>query len=323
MMERLVAVFSDVHGNDAALACVLQDARQQAAACGLPLHYWFLGDIANGLPGVDNALCMLEELSTDLRVWLMGNHDLAQLCWWPQPDQPHLLPSRANRDTLRSEIIRYMRDQHEIDLLMDDLLRLEQIRVEYPTLWQRWAAAPTWTSIQEPSGVFMAHGMIINAQPDHPANTIFGLLDSKMIDLLDHAIKLVGEAHPVPPRLVLLGHTHIATAWTRRGTDQWANHSVGSHDYADFKFGHAWYALDPDCVWVLNVGSVGWQREGDSGPHGRSAAMTGVYLLLHIDAAGGLRCSFRNPAYDLDQALKRYSDLGAPSLIMDRIRAAR
>jgi hypothetical protein len=317
MPDRLIAMFSDIHGNHHALQCCLADARAQARKLGLPLSFWCLGDVANGLAGVRECMSLLADLRDDLHEWLIGNHDLAQLLWWPIHDQAPLPATPSNRQAVKQQVVGYVRTEEDIELLADDVPFLEDIRQHQPELWRRWVTAPTWTYCRDVAGVTLAHGLVVDLAHDQPYNTTIGLLDPNLIELLSRMISILGQTAEGAPRLVVTGHTHLATVWMRSSADEWESRSVDDH--SAYQFGDTWYELDRDAIWVVNVGSVGWQKDGRL--RGAWVGSTVVYALLHVSDDQRLSICFRRPTYDLEAALEDYVERGTPERIIKRVRA--
>jgi hypothetical protein len=315
---RLIAIFSDLHGNYYGLRCCLDDARQQAVRLSLPLTFWCLGDVCNGLLGTIECLRELHLLAQggELTLWLNGNHDLAQLKWWAGPDaEPLPNNCRADRDQVRTQVEEFVQEETEISLLATEVGSLDDLRHELPDLWQRWWANPTWAGGSEASGLFATHGMIVSSRYDDPACTTAGLLSGNLAEKLDSMFRLL-DATGNKPRLVATGHTHIADAWRRGRDGTWQRTPVGPAPEATFPCGDELLEIDPGATWVVNPGSVGWQR--DHLAYGGDPA-TASYLLLRADE-DNLAVCFRRVGYDLSLALAEYGRRGTPEQIIDRVR---
>lgn len=315
MTGQLFAVLSDVHGNDLALHACLEDARREAAKRALPLHFWCLGDVVNGLPGVGQCLRLLESLGTSLTEWLLGNHDLAQLLWWPDKNAEPLPRTAEHMLKVTRNAVRFIRSDTELSLLAEDVSALNELRLSKPDLWRRWTSSPTWAWSKEVKGVALVHGLIVELDPYHEGNTTNGLEDTSVVEPLQRMVDLL-TVHPErQPRLILCGHTHLATAWSLEGKG-WKHLYVGDGESFDLKSGTSWYPLDPSAVWVVNVGSVGWQRDGNRRP---GAASTAVYVLLEENADKEISISFRAPTYNLGGALREFEDRGASATVLRRV----
>jgi predicted phosphodiesterase len=313
-MSRLVAVLSDVHGNDSALQACLADATAEAERMKLPLFYWFLGDLVNGLPGTAACFEMLDRLGDALETILLGNHDLAQLLWWT--DDAGRLRRYAERDAVRDEVLwrGYIKEESWIRLLEDDSFRLEAVRTEHAALWRRWVDAPCWSIAHRQASVAAAHGLVANVDPFHPASAMRGLLDDPPEVGLNRACDILQAGEPPGIRLLLTGHTHLPAVWLRR-EGRWETRSVGPGAHADFVY-HSEPAPLPEAeLCVVNVGSVGMQRDG-VWPD-RSA-----YLLLLVEGEG-LRIAFRRPPYPLNRAITQYRGDGCPDHVLWRLEQGR
>jgi hypothetical protein len=316
MTDRLFAAFSDAHGNHLALQHCVADAEEQADALGLPLYFWFLGDVANGLPGVGDCLLKLYEMGDYLREWLIGNHDLAQFQWWPDRHAAPLEVTPDNKSNVRQSVLAYIKSENEIDLLIYDLVTLDRLRTDEPDLWQHWTTRPAWAESRDIPGVFIVHGLIVEEDTYHPANTIVGLLDVHIEQQLNHMMNILRRSPGDAPRLVLAGHTHLATVWEYTCEQHWKSYVVGNSEGADYRLDGTWYELNAESTWVVNVGSVGWQKDGKLRLR---AAETVIYALVRASEDGRLSIAFRSPTYDLQRAMTEYRQLGAPEWVIVRV----
>ena len=314
----MIAVCSDVHGNHLALQCCLEDARRHATQFKLPLSIWCLGDVSNGMGGTSECLEKLDELADagQLTEWLIGNHDLAQLLWWPDRQREPLERSKENEERIRPEALQFVQEEQDIELLATEAGSLDVLRRFTPELWQRWTTAPAWAGSREVPGIYLAHGLIVDPDPYHPANTTIGLFSGNITERLEAMYRLLAGSANSPLRLVVTGHTHIADAWSRGPQGVWSREIVGTDGTADYYFGEEWYELSDERTWVLNAGSVGWQK--DKLLTGADPA-TVVYLLLRA-ATDRLAVCFRRPSYDLNAAIDEYRARGIPEAMLDRLR---
>lgn len=311
MSNPLVAVLSDSHGNSFALHACLDDAQRRAKALGVGLQVWFLGDLVNGPPGSHESLYLFEELGDSLREWLLGNHDLAQLLWWPKSGAPHSPLTQENRATISSEALTFIRLEAWRDLLADDVAWLEPVRLSIPRVWQRWVLAPTLALSRDIEGVFLAHGLAADADMRSHLNTLRGLLDTPLSDHLRSTAQMLRTYSDERIRLLVTGHTHVPMAWREDKSGAWHPVTVGDENNVQIQISMnddlAWYALDDHDFWVLNVGSVGHQKMRNA-----ALANSGVYLLLKVDSDNQLHVSYRRVRYDLENALKEYERKGCP-----------
>ncbi len=323
--DHLVCILSDVHGNDAALEVCLNDARCQARQLGLPLSFWFLGDVANGLPGVRRCLMLLGEAGSQLREWLIGNHDLAQLMWWPASGQ-HFDPiEECHKEAVLHAARPYIKDQLDRELLAEDITPLEDLRRCNYELWQRWVSAPTWKASDHVNGAYLAHGLIVSPDTRDPVNTLRGLLDTPRQDYLNGMLGVIRSVSGELPYLVATGHTHLPDIWARNPSGQWSNPGVVDAETAceparspkaseggpeSFAYGK-WRSLDRQSVWVINVGSVGMQRNHKAG--------TITYALLRVDRKGCFSLCFKRLRYDCEKAIREWRKHGWPERVLSRV----
>lgn len=308
--DRLIAVFSDVHGNHFALRECIQDATRLAERYKQPLEFWFLGDVTNGLSGVKECMEQLSQLGQNLTELLLGNHDRAQLLWWFESEASWPLPLTIdNRRAVAQAASKFIRDQEERDLLVEDVQTLMAFGECDHEFWSRWKDSPAWASSAALPGVFLAHGLIVESNKRHYANTVASLLDEKAVDRLNLMANLLVNRVGAQPRLVIHGHTHLADIWRRSSNEVWEHLpsviSVGPE--VD------WNSLDTDSLWVVNVGAVGMQRD-------RQYPGTAVYGLLHTSGAQVSAFALRRVSFDLSQALKYYRGRGSSSSVLERLK---
>jgi diadenosine tetraphosphatase ApaH/serine/threonine PP2A family protein phosphatase len=108
----------------------------------------------------------------------------------------------------------------------------------------------------------------------------------------------VGAAFAVTDaRLVLVGHSHVALAISRSGSQLEGGLAPGGTEV-----GLA------DARWLLNPGSIGQPRDGDP----RAA-----YLLLDLERG---RAEFRRVEYEIDRTQSEMRELGLPDQLASRLR---
>lgn len=318
MKPTITAVLSDIHGNDFALLRCLEDAEQQATAQGAELRVWCLGDLANGPPGSHASLQMFEALGERLEEWLLGNHDLAQLLWWPEIGAAHLPIEAGGRERVRREAMAFVKVESWLNLLADDVPWLESVRLFSPRLWQRWVLSPSWALSRALRGVFLAHGLVAEPNMRHPSNTVRGLFETALEDHLSRAARLLREYSSEPPRLLLTGHTHVPAAWQEEAEGSWQERSVGVGPEVRFPVVEQgepmWVEMEEGSLWVLNVGSVGHQRTQQP-----ELADSAVYLLLKQDDEHRLQVAYRRVRYDLAAALQEFEQRGCPRWLREQL----
>jgi hypothetical protein len=314
-MNKLVAVFSDVHGNHYALQACIDDACQQANKLQLPLSVWFLGDLINGYPGANQCFRLLDDLNFSLDVLLRGNHDLAQQLWWPEGYDSRPLPYEEIASvSARVRDSNYVREKMWINLLAFNAMTLNQLRETRPVLWQRWFNAPTWTLADAEHRIYAAHGLIAHEDPYHFSSACQGLLDEPVQIGLLRAYKYVRADKSSLPPILLVGHTHLPELYALK-SGQWSRFSVGKktiENHANFFYNDDLKNLPETEFWVINVGSVGMQRN-------RVWPDRAAYLLLEIHSDSSIRLAFRRPRYPLEEALREYRQSGCHPDLLKRL----
>lgn len=308
LRERLIGILSDVHGNHFALRRCIKDATRAAKRDGLPLEFWVLGDVTNGPCGVYECMEELNALGDRLTEILLGNHDRAQLLWWFQGGEGSPLPvTLENRDAVAREATMFVRDQNERDLLADDVHALESFREAAPDFWTRWVRSPGWTSCATLPGVYLAHGLILERDAQHYANVISSLLNEHAVDRLNLMTSLLMLQDGYRLHMVVIGHTHVADLWYCSAPGCW------EHPEASFSEGDEieWTVVDSDGLWVLDVGSVGLQRDWRPG--------TAVYGLLRVLDDRVSNFALRRVSFLLPEALRYYRRQGSPTSILRRL----
>lgn len=306
--DRLIAVLSDVHGNNFALRECIQDATRLADRGKQPLEFWFLGDVTNGLSGVKECMEQLSGLGQNLTELLLGNHDRAQLLWWFESEASLPLPLTVdNRRAVAQAAFKYIRDQEERDSLAEDIQPLMAVEEGDCKFWSRWKDSPTWASAAALPGVFLAHGLIVEANTRHYANTVSNLLDEKATDRLNLMANLLVNHGQTQPRLVIHGHTHLADLWRHPPDKVWEHLPplISTGLEVD------WCPLDAKSLWVFNVGAVGMQRDRRPG--------TAVYGLLQVAGSQVSDIALRRVSYDLSQALRHYRGNGSSTSVLKRL----
>jgi predicted phosphodiesterase len=106
-------------------------------------------------------------------------------------------------------------------------------------------------------------------------------------------------------RLAFFGHTHVQGGfiWNQSRVETILRPSASSESEL--------LAIDPDCAYLVNPGSVGQPRDGDP----RAA-----YVLYDSDAHQVRYCRVR---YDIPTAQKKIHDAGLPPILADRLSVGR
>jgi predicted phosphodiesterase len=102
-------------------------------------------------------------------------------------------------------------------------------------------------------------------------------------------------------RLAFFGHTHV------QGGFIWNHSRVETIPRTSSRTDRQTMEIDPECAYLVNPGSAGQPRDGDS----RAA-----YCLYDSDA--GMVTYFRVP-YDIEAAQKKIRDAGLPPILADRL----
>jgi diadenosine tetraphosphatase ApaH/serine/threonine PP2A family protein phosphatase len=103
-----------------------------------------------------------------------------------------------------------------------------------------------------------------------------------------------GEFHAFQEALCLIGHSHFPGAFELDGDGV----RYSRADLVD---------LDPECRYLVNVGSVGQPRDGDP---------RACYLLYDDEAR---RLMHRRVAYDIGEAQRKIRSAGLPAFLADRL----
>ena len=306
--DRLIGILSDVHGNHFALRKCIEDAIQTSKREGLPLEFWMLGDVSNGLSGVYECMEELNALGDCLTEILLGNHDRAQLLWWFQGGEGSPLPITVEtRDAVAREAAMLVRDQNERDCLAEDVSILESFREEAPEFWSRWVHSPGWTRCATLPCVHLAHGLILERSSQHYANVISSLLDEHAIDRLNLMTSILMAQEGCRPQMVVIGHTHLADSWRRSAPGDWAHPETRFSERHEIE----WTVVNPEELWVLNVGSVGMQRDRHPG--------TAVYGLLRVAHGRVAGFALRRVQFALPEALQHFRRQGSATSILRRL----
>lgn len=106
-------------------------------------------------------------------------------------------------------------------------------------------------------------------------------------------------------RLAFFGHTHL------QGGFIWNHSRVETIGGVSARNGSELLAIDPDCAYMINPGSVGQPRDGDS----RAA-----YLLY--DSAERI-VTYHRTVYDVEAAQRKIRDAALPPILADRLTMGR
>lgn len=272
-----VAVLSDIHANVHALDAVLHDAQDQGV-----LDYWCLGDVTGYGAHPLQCLRRLRVLGTHLRAVVRGNHDA------------HLVGGCE----LGAEVAYVSYPSHAAFSLE---YHLELLRGAAPDLVE-WLAA--WPSlVHESEGLVLLHGGV-GGEGAHPE--LQYVTSHRECESLVNVIRRTFEPRP---RLVFLGHTHVAHWWScclsKRTVEQsrWRPESGASVE-----------AVEGRCL-VVNPGSVGQPRDG--GPIQDAQERTKAsYAILDRTT---WKVTFRRVSYNVKAAADAIRAAGLPEGLATRL----
>jgi len=313
-----IAVFSDIHANRPALEAATRDAWEHNVDA-----FYFLGDLVGRGPDPEWCANYLKaQVGVRRAAWVAGNHDWMAL--------ERLDPPVAFGETSVGDVGKY-------DWLV--IRRHRQVLIENaPQSLQDLADAPLLASPLP--GVYLAHGLISNSarnivgtyarhktQAEDGYQAALALLPQlaagAAVDGAEHAppefwlpiaadncnhdtyaIHCIG-AEWWSPRLVLVGHTHVARCWQRVHT-QHGNHSGWldrTHEMAataQHTHETIWFEnLATQPVWA-NPGSIGFARD--------TRVSQASYLL--VDWQGDrVRLQLRRIPYDVGKVIARIEQL--------------
>ncbi len=106
-------------------------------------------------------------------------------------------------------------------------------------------------------------------------------------------------------QLAFFGHTHV------QGGFIWNHSRVETIGRVSARPSGERMAIDPDCAYLINPGSVGQPRDGDP----RAA-----YVLYDAEAH---ELSYERSAYDVETAQKKIREAGLPPILADRLALGR
>ena len=102
-------------------------------------------------------------------------------------------------------------------------------------------------------------------------------------------------------RIIFFGHTHI------QGGYIWNHSRIELIQRIDAQREHEFLAIDPDCAYLINCGSVGQPRDGDP----RAA-----YVFFDPELS---LVTYRRVAYDIAAAQKKILAAGLPPILAERL----
>ena len=106
-------------------------------------------------------------------------------------------------------------------------------------------------------------------------------------------------------RLAFFGHTHV------QGGFIWNHSRVETTGRVSARSGRESMDIDPDCVYLINPGSVGQPRDGDP----RAA-----FVMYDSDVHA---VTYHRIPYDVETAQKKIRDAGLPPILADRLMVGR
>jgi len=136
----------------------------------------------------------------------------------------------------------------------------------------------------------------------------FQLVHGSPFDEDEYVISAVEAAEAfgyLETRLTFFGHTHV------QGGFLWNHSRVENVGRMPARAERQRLEIDPDCAYLVNPGSVGQPRDGDS----RAA------YILYDSASGQL--FYRRAVYDVATAQRKIYDAGLPPILADRLAVGR
>jgi predicted phosphodiesterase len=149
----------------------------------------------------------------------------------------------------------------------------------------------------------------VRALPKGPlAGNGFHVVHGSLVDEDEYVLDKMSALqalHYATSSLTFFGHTHVqgGFAW-RRGRVEPLPHPAAEHDRRLVEF-------DPEAVYLLNPGSVGQPRDGDSRAAFALYDSEGGYLWLH------------RLSYDIEKAQTKIRRAGLPPVLADRLSLGR
>jgi predicted phosphodiesterase len=254
-----VVIYSDVHAIPQAMSAFEQTLR------GLqPDAVWFLGDlVGRGHAPYRVVATARNILNRYSGVVLLGNHDMSALGRLPD------LLLNVNGAQLSDS-------GFPLEQIKQDRAHAAEIQERSPELWE-WLNTLQYRAMPLP-GYLLAHGYFA---PDDDMRTVWHYA-TRNGGLRLEQLRQAREGSPVPPRLIALGHYHIAGLW------QWQENELCEFDI----WAQEWVELHNLTAQpvILNAGTLSLpRREGD---HGN-------YVVLDIaDDLDSVRVGFRHLRFD-------------------------
>jgi len=305
-----IAIFSDVHSNREALEAAFEDAIALDVDA-----YWCLGDVVGYGPDPYRCwqrLAKIEEIPENL--WVAGNHDWGLI---------GRLESQIFVGLLEGPTVTGDFGVHAWEMLNKQKRLLAEVPNLSGPMYESLSRLPLLSSPLP--GVYMAHGsghpeasQAIGTYSRLPIQGQESLLN--MRDLADdpnsakwQELSKVALHGWAMPKLMLVGHTHIAGMW------QYPGLQPGSSDWIDLtqqvQEQTEWFTfadLERDPVFA-NPGSVGFARDYPG---------MACYLLLDWEE-DRLGLTQRRVSYDFEKTLSLLEAIGAPELVLDQLRRGR
>lgn len=303
-----IAVFSDIHSNWQALQATLADAEQQGAE-----ELWCLGDVVGYGPAPARCWSQLAH-SVDLPsgTWIAGNHDWGLVGRL----EAHFFQSLMQEE--KSAVGDF--SQHAWDALLKqrDVLKFNN------ELFTTLNALPVLASPL--LGVYMAHGVLYEDNTpgrtamigtyatvsEHAARSLRWL--SEMLPNLNNGdwdgVSRVAVHGWHQPRLMLVGHTHIARIWQSPDDKQ---------EDATWRWLERTPEVETKMVWFedlvghpvfANPGSVGFARD-------RAGYATYLLVEWQGDRVG---LWLRRVAYDASETITQMMSMGIAQKVINQLR---
>lgn len=303
-----IAVISDVHANWQALRIVLLDARRNGAEA-----IWCLGDIVGRGPEPYRCWQELAEFrQVPISGWIAGNHDWGLLGRLESLWFLHHIDEQNSKQVLAGDFGKHV---------WAVILQHRQVLENKTALWQWFESLPLLASPM--AGVYLAHG-IVSTDPQLMIGTYAWVPDSAEQSLTNlkpmwpslsnmddpHLAKLprLAKAGWFAPRLILVGHTHVACVWQPRN---------GGHDgsrWIDFSpqlaAGPVWFDDAEHRPVFANPGSVGFPAD--------CSGNLATYMLMDWDERR-IGLWLRRIPYDPTDSVKAMKDAGTNEVVFRRL----
>lgn len=274
------AVLSDAHGNLPALKAVLDNAFSTGVS-----DFWYLGDAVGYMPYPYQVWDELQCLNIQPEAWLAGNHEWGLL-------------GKLERKELQLEGEVYSLAMYSY-IAWPILLLQQKALADQHTMLEHLASLPVMSSPRR--GIYLGHGSfskdVVTSLIREEKQPAFG--QETLDQLTERAwenVRYVPESGGTP-RLLCLGHTHLAGIWT--GHQKEFDYRWQKHDHP------VWQADSPAMITpiLLNPGSVGLSRDG------RGCALYAIISWQDGDCTIPQHIEIRRVPYDQTELQKKMAEI--------------